>query len=77
MHESIRKQAEGMHVLTLNLLGRSTRSGKVGAKGMAMFPGEIHRKGIDRFRGLGSSPHDSFYWKVADASLKLLSHSMD
>jgi hypothetical protein len=77
MHESIRKQAEGMRVLTLNLLGCSTRPGKVRAEGMAMFPGEIHRKGIGRFRGLRSSPHVSFYWKVADASLKLLSHSMD
>jgi hypothetical protein len=66
-----------MRGLTLNLLGRSTRSGKVGAEGMAMFAGELHRKGIGRFRGLRSSPHDSFYWKVADASLKLLSHSMD
>jgi hypothetical protein len=53
------------------------RSGKVGAEGMAMFPGELHRKGIGRFRGLRSSPHDSFYWKVADASLKLHSHFMD
>jgi hypothetical protein len=66
-----------MRGLTLNLLGLSTRSGKVGDEGMAMFPGELHRKGIGRFRGLKSSPHDSFNWQVADASLKLHSHSKD
>jgi hypothetical protein len=77
MHESIRKQSERMRVLTLNLLGRSMRSGKVGVEGMAMFPGELHRKGIGRFRGLGSSLHDSYYWKVSDVLLKLHSHSMD
>jgi hypothetical protein len=63
--------------ISTNLMGCSERSGKVGVEGMAMFPGELHQKGIGRFRGLGSSLHDSYYWKVSAVLLKLHSHSMD
>jgi hypothetical protein len=63
-------------MLTWNLMGCSTKSGKVGIESIVMISGELRRKGTCRFVLPLAPLLDSFGVDDHTDTVELLSHSM-